>query len=1771
MSWWDNFTNAISNALKPAYTQEQAKEIKALYQTEKFKKFQTEVQKTNLPLRYGGVSAAAEKAYGVGSVEAQAVREPFRATDVLIADLTMTPSRLVREAAAAPFLAATTGMSIADAYGVTRGNREGKEWWQGGDEAVSFGQSVFGALGRALPGVQDVDKIDFTDNKQVAEFFSKGPQKFVTGYLDATSTIAFDPLIWGNAAGRSIRLRTMVNPIRSAKDIQRSVKELDVAAAGQPSRWTPFVNFIMENANDESALLGRSNVFESMNSDDLVASVTAAARKGDRQLVADILKVSIGDENTIERLTARKDMLSANVAKWRLKLDELEKGALTVPNQEYVDTVRDAVSRATETNEVLLRALGKTDPTTGRVMYTGVPEALASRTVSNFSWVENLRNKAARTRQSTIFNEQRVSVEGLPVRVLTWLSPSGPIKEAPSGIFNIGNFGAKESWRELVATSRVVARQTGKDYRPQMNEYIRLGTKEERWTYLQNLEKQFVEDMIVSKVFQNKTVSPLAMESVNLLADRLIGTKQRLSARVWGDTIDRNYVIYDGTGDPVVVKQLQDWIAAQAKAEGRTVESLVDELRNAPQLGSQAASTYTFMDAQAYSDVIEESSLLIRQLLSIVDETLEPALQAGISQSQIRKNLSEAIDDILENPKAASTSGLDTAGQAANLGSALTPLNKANRDLLTQLADNFYGTVWKPLTLLSLKYGVRNVLEGATRSVVYMNELASNTGVSRKDVYADWLGNPIESVANTAANMKSRLTAAAQRRNAAALSPRLRAAALTQDSFVAASAKNVKQGLSETLAMANRIATFKESKKVLRKDIVEWLDNPNAFISQLKTGEARRFVTMLLDGDIDDALRLGQEIKDLSSFSRDLSSLRNKMLDIAQGFDDPALQAKYSQYFDARSVKMITNYQETLVDTASSLDNLIASKVNSAAAWGEFDKLIVGTNPILRRSGDGTFKVAPGVEFPDYGKDQLGMFARGESAADKTYANAVLSTNRLIGEGFLRRTMVNVDVLPTDKNWSKAFVDFINGDFRSDAVIYRILNGESDENIVKFLSSPDQRGYLETIGLGQKFTRKDLQNHIDKSRILADLYAPEIPGAKRGLLKETIRDGKFDEKIALGIPQDFRPTISGTDVAAVSKVKNLGQIWRQGVSTVFKYIGTLPETVLSRHPFYRAVYRTEVRRIAKIAKQQGTDITSAAFIDRAQRAAHRRAFKTLNETLYTVERRSDPAQFLRFVSPFYMAQQSSSRYWLGQTFKNPGLVHLGLLAWNTPNQVFDVVDESGNSVESSLPFLSNERILLTLPEPVAKLFNVSEQDFITLSKTSMDLVTNGAIPVIPQISGALVTIPATAILERTDAQAFLSDLGFAGDFVETAILPYLDTYRTDAVEQLTPMPAWLRSFINGTTSTKQSAARTNLIFEQKMLEAEMNGIELTPKQVAKAIEDAADEANRSYLIEAMFSFGSPFSTKLTNEQQLLKQEYGRYIQRYGQVEGALKAEKDLGVIKTSYARSSLSDNPAGLLATPQTERNLRQHSGLAAELAAQGNDAFAMLGNLFNEGARDDYSALVNSRFYETNIGGKPIKSTKSDLEDIQRERNVNLGWSYYIPMKQALTAYAEKNGIGVNTKAWDERIKPALDKYATMVATKFPAWEDARRSIDTGRDFRNYRALRYAFYNGVKRNKDGSIQTDQMGNPVWSAGSYMSTIGKKNPIGQALTFWVPFRDSMALQLATRESKDINAKSNADIKAALENYAQMVSARFPEFATVYERSLSGDTLHIVKK
>jgi hypothetical protein len=1746
VTWWDTFTNWWEEVNKPAYTSDEWARTQKVMKSEKFKELQANLNKNSqsMPMFFAAEKAISET-YGADSptmqnfqaVKGLGVQAPMEALTA--------PARVVAEQIGGAALAATTGKSFWEARDLVRGERkEGLPFFYSGTGGVSLGQSLWGLRDRVLPGQQGTEELDWTNRKKVQKYFSEGPQKYITGTTDAVASVALDPTVWFGVGAAKFRVKYVVNPLNTAEKRAKAVLDIDSAVAGQKSKWSSAIDYYMENPS-EMAIINHSTIFESTAAQPLAGAIAYYARRGDREMVGNILKVAVGDEVTKEQLLARKDLVSGYLSNYEMMaadktmFNNLPKGK----KKQVRESIEEAVNQLQKETDALTSAAGFRDPLTGEIRNVGSAYSL-TRSVSRIDAVERARVFAAKTRSGAGYFYGHMPLKGnMLVRTVTWLNPSGLIKEAPAGIFDLTGVAAKDSYKELLAITRKVNASTGKDYTARMNEYISLSDEASRAKFLDDFEKEVVSDLVQANIRSMKsadgTLRKLTedeVEYVGILVDRIMTQHRNLQSRAFAAAARKNFFVYDEVSkETFQYPQLKELLERQAASKNLSVDEYLKQIETNPQFGSQAVNTHIFIDTVELDRLIKQNVRSIGVFLENVDvinETLKAnaALTGGkVSKSVLRKEVSREIDGILKRPSVSES-------RADSFTGAMTQVQGS----LVKLADDFYANFWKPVTLLSPKYGIRNVLEGTNRTLVYLSELADMTGVSKREVYGDWLAGTVEPLKVVKANRELK----AQGRKAveaAGGSSRVLAAARAQTAVVRTTTSSASLSASKMKTFAERFITIEDIPGSTKNAsaVARFLSGKTKSLRKIKSEEAKRFLLSFLNGDIDDAIKILNATDDVSSLTYQISIFRD-MIRTAGADLDKDLRAKlYDNFLVDTQVAIVKDYSDALLATAEGLDRVIASRAAEAAAWGEYDLLLKGSNPILRRKGDGTFEVTPGNHVPDYGAGQIGIFALAETAADRTYANALLSGSRLIGEDALSATIDNVAIRPDNANWGRAYVDFINKEVLSDAVMYRVLDGATLDDTIKFLKSDVGRNYRRQIGVGVD----DIQNHAELLHAKAEYYLPEIPNAPEGMLKKMAINGEITVDNIDRIPVEYRPSVIGKDMRSTQRSNTAMRIWREKIiNPAFKYVGTLPETTLSRHPFYKAAYRAEARRVGRLLESQGVDLTSKSAIDQITRAAHSRARKELDQTLYTIARRTDPAQFLRFVSPFYSAQQNSARFWLGQAYKRPALVPLGLAIWNTPNKILNVIDENGESVESSLPFFANERIMLTLPEPVAKFFG---QDFLTVNKTSMDLITNGQVPLIPQLSGAMVSLPFNAIMNNTGLQATLTEMGMPADFFEKTVFPYMDVQSTSLVQQLLPMPAWLRGAINAGGGTQQAAARTNLVIERKLYEMELNGETITDKKFAKIIKDASSQSQKSYVLETLFSLGSPFSTKLTNEMQLYKYEYYRYIEEHGPIEGPLKAAEDMGNLKYVYAASTMTENPGGLMSTPQTERNLKAHMDLASELVNMGEDSMKLLGLLFNEGEAGDYSPLVSKRLYDTSISGAPLKSKSVNFADSQAERQESLGWSYYIPFKEELTAIAAAKGVAPGTNEWDATYKPALDKVSALLAERYPAWDRARGVINTKKTLNTIKAMNVALNNK----------------------KFMDSVGKRKPVWEAIGTWMEYRDQLSNVLATRGTKAITETGeNADLFKAREAIAEVIASQYPDFAYIYERFLRNDPL-----
>lgn len=145
----------------------------------------------------------------------------------------------------------------------------------------------------------------------------------------------------------------------------------------------------------------------------------------------------------------------------------------------------------------------------------------------------------------------------------------------------------------------------------------------------------------------------------------------------------------------------------------------------------------------------------------------------------------------------------------------------------------------------------------------------------------------------------------------------------------------------------------------------------------------------------------------------------------------------------------------------------------------------------------------------------------------------------------------------------------------------------------------------------------------------------------------------------------------------------------------FHHFAAVPEAHWSRHPVFVMKFNRELDQILHAQGVKGSgrrghvkesDVGDRLTIDEINKAvetARGRAKRYVTETLFDTSRRTNLQHSLRYISPFFAAQQDSWVKWTKISMDNPVVPYLGYQGYEELPQAFEgavVVDDDGNYV-----------------------------------------------------------------------------------------------------------------------------------------------------------------------------------------------------------------------------------------------------------------------------------------------------------------------------------------------------------------------------------------------------------------------------------------------------------------------------------------------------------
>ena len=811
------------------------------------------------------------------------------------------------------------------------------------------------------------------------------------------------------------------------------------------------------------------------------------------------------------------------------------------------------------------------------------------------------------------------------------------------------------------------------------------------------------------------------------------------------------------------------------------------------------------------------------------------------------------------------------------------------------------------------------------------------------------------------------------------------------------------------------------------------------------------------------------------------------------------------------------------------------------------------------RIGTGTYKITTSdgmvYEIPDAFGGPLGeMFRRFASSSNSfqriAESNSELYARKLQTKGF-------GVVRPTDAGYFEQWAQTLRQQFGNSAVVNKLIAGETPEDITRWLvASPEGRDLRRRL----EISSSDAAEHVVKIKGFLDSYLPAESGLRGKLRDITAADlrGAFKDPTTLPIIHGhiLQEALTNTGVRSIRKF----------INSAFHLLGTLPEDTWARNPLYVQLYRKDMERRINIISELKGDFVSVADQEAAMAAAHKRAIRDMKGILFNIERRTNLASAMKYISPFFSAQENAYKTWLKLAAANPAIVNRGYNVWQSPNRVGMVRDQDGNVVPEGKTS-GNDVIWMSIPKGLTKLpfvgkglepfvkpdrkpgdttiykdggFGIPKQGLDILFQGGLDTLYNKGNPNVFSDTfpvGPYVAVPIGEIVKRKPSLEDSLKWAIPYGAPKTAISGFL--------------PAWVNKaqIAQNQLDDAQFARTYDLIFATEQTRAKRNG------EPPVSAEKIMKMTQNYWSMRVAANLIMPFAPRFDTPYKFYMDKSREYKRLYGMEADA----KFLNDYPDFFAfTASTSKNPAKVDYTVAAVKNIGKYPDLITELAGIEPK---LIGTIVNDKDGYKFSQAAYQYLYNKNISPNSKEKFLSAQDPIvaQKASEAEKGWIVYGQFRDAIDQELANRGLSSTQQkgaedlaaikaaviqklsiATDATGKPILDsKTGTFQQT---AWYDDYLDSDGSKTNRVVNGL-------SKIINDQKFMEDHKNSSTWkSVGVYFD-----------------FRKAIAAELMQRSAKSIDAKSNIDLRAIYDAMVKKLTTDDPlGFAPLYDRFLSQD-------
>jgi hypothetical protein len=731
-------------------------------------------------------------------------------------------------------------------------------------------------------------------------------------------------------------------------------------------------------------------------------------------------------------------------------------------------------------------------------------------------------------------------------------------------------------------------------------------------------------------------------------------------------------------------------------------------------------------------------------------------------------------------------------------------------------------------------------------------------------------------------------------------------------------------------------------------------------------------------------------------------------------------------------------------------------------------------------------------------------------------------------------------VKPTDPAYFEQWAQTLRTQFGNSAVVNKIVAGETVDDITRWLKSSVEG--------------RDLRRRLAINSDNAAEYVTRISGFLDNYLPVS---SNLRDKIKTVTAEDLRSTFKDPTTLPIihghilkENFDNVSEIQKKGViNSLFKLLATMPEDAFARNPLFVHLYRQEAKRRINIMSGLKDDIIGLdeqrVIMDQARKVA----LREMKGILFNIERKTNLATAMKYINPFFSAQENAYKTWMKLAVADPSLVNRGYLVWQAPNRSGLVTDENGEQVPVGKTS-GSDTIWLDLPKGITKIPGLESLTKMGISKGSLDIIFQGGLDA----------------LYNQGNPNIVADIFPVGPYVGVTVSALTKNQPTvqESIKGMFPygipknlqsafLPPWLQRQItaNAELEDPQFARTYQLIWKTEQQNAKRDG------RPAVKPEKIMDMTKDYWTMRTFASLIMPFAPRFDSPYQYYLNKSREYKRIYG-LDADAKFLQDYPEYFSFSA--SLSKNPTGVQSSTVAAENTKKYSGLISELS---NINPRLIGLVTNDPTGYDFSqAAYNFLFRKKISPGSPDKFLSSlSPQESQRQNDAEKGWIQYNKLSDAIDNELQKRGLSSTQQKGAEDLKFIKQSFITKLAIQTDADGKPVFNNTTGHPEQTAWYDDYLDSDGSKTNKVivglGKILEDQ---------TFMKD-NKNNPTWKSVSAYLDIRKAISRELLRRDVKSIDAKANVDLKFI---YDGMVNKLKQDdklgFAYLYDRFLSQDLI-----